>query len=437
MLAPTLNSDGLLSAPRCLFLWRLKRCSPEPGMLNGDSEKGVSRMATADTPAPAKAPEPEQSQVQPKAKWRRFVVPALIVLVAAVILATITWNWNSWEGGRIEQVTDDAYVRGDLTPLSTKVAGIVRDVKVTDYQQVHKGELIVELDSDDFRAQVDQATAAVEAAKAAIENNHRQRELQDTKIERAIAGIDQAKAQIAAAQAGIAAVQADVVRAHAERARQEALLQTHSATQQKVEQAVADDERLAAQLASREADLEQAKTMLRSNEDATEAERRTKAVLESQDQQLIADLHAKQASLSASRVNLGYTKVQAPDDGTVGERQVRPGQLVSPGTQVISFVPRIKWVQANYRETQLTNVKVGDAAEIRIDEYPGRVVHGKVLEIAPASGSQFALIPPDNATGNFTKVVQRIPVKIALEDSSFANSLRPGLSVIATVRTSR
>ena len=394
-------------------------------------------MATAGTPAPARAPEPEQAQAKPKAKWQKFVVPVLVILLAAVILVTITWDWNAWEGGRVEQVTDDAYVRGDLTPLSTKVAGIVRNVKVTDYQQVRKGELIVQLDDDDFRAQVDQATAAVEAAKAAIENNRRQRELQDTKIEHALAGIDQAKAQIVAAHAGIEAVQADVVRARAERARQEALLQTHSATQQKVEQAVADDERLAAQLASRQADLEEAKTMLRSSEDSAEAERRTKKVLESQDLQLIADLHAKEAALNAAQVNLGYTKIAAPDDGAVGERQVRPGQLVSPGTQVISFVPRIKWVQANYRETQLTNVRVGDAAEIRIDEYPGRVVHGKVLEIAPASGSQFALIPPDNATGNYTKVVQRIPVKIALEDSSFANSLRPGLSVISTVRTSR
>ncbi|MGA7842362.1 MAG: HlyD family secretion protein [Terriglobales bacterium] len=394
-------------------------------------------MATAGTPAPAKAPEPEQAHVQAQPKWRRFVVPALIVLLAVVIFVTITRNWNGWEGGRVQQVTDDAYVRGDLTPLSTKVAGIVRDVKVTDYQQVRKGQLIVELDDDDFQAQLDQATAAVEAAKAAIENNHRQRELQDAKIERALAGIDQAKAQIIAAQAGIDAVQADVVRAHAERARQEALLQTRSSTQQKVEQAVADDEKLAAQLASRKADLEEAKTALRSSEDAAEAERRAKAVLESQDLQLIADLHAKEAAHNAAQINLGYTKIAAPDDGTVGERQVRPGQLVSPGTQVISFVPLVKWVQANYRETQLTNVKVGDAAEIRIDEYPGRVVHGKVLEIAPASGSQFALIPPDNATGNYTKVVQRIPVKIALEDSSFANSLRPGLSVIATVRTSR
>jgi membrane fusion protein (multidrug efflux system) len=394
-------------------------------------------MASASTAAPARAPEPEQPHAQPAAKWRKFVVPALIVLLAAVILVTITRDWNAWEGGRVEQVTDDAYVRGDLTPLSTKVAGIVRDVKVSDYQQVRKGELILQLDDDDFRAQLDQAAAAVEAAKAAIENNHRQRELQDSKIERALAGVDQAKAQIVAAQAGIDAVQADVVRAHAERARQEALLQTRSSTQQKVEQAVADDEKLAAQLASRRADLDEAKTALRSSEDAAEAERRTKAVLESQDLQLIADLHAKQAALNGTNVNLGYTRIEAPDDGTVGERLVRPGQLVSPGTQVISFVPLIKWVQANYRETQLTNVKIGDAAEIRIDEYPGRVVHGKVLEIAPASGSQFALIPPDNATGNYTKVVQRIPVKIALEDSSFANSLRPGLSVIATVRTSR
>ncbi|MGA8221233.1 MAG: HlyD family secretion protein [Candidatus Acidiferrales bacterium] len=394
-------------------------------------------MATPTPAAHATAAEPGHVAEQPKSKpkWQKFVVPALIVLLAAAVLLTITWKWNSWEGGRIEQVTDDAYVRGDITPLSTKVAGIVRDVKVADYQAVRKGDLIAALDDDDYRAQVAQGSAAVEAAKAAIENNRRQRDLQDAQIERALAGIDQAKAQIAAAQAGIEAVQADVVRARAERTRQEALLQARSSTQQKVEQAVADDQRLAAQLTSRQADLEQAKSLLRSSEDSAEAQRRTKKVLESQEGQLIADLHVKDAALTLAQVNLGYTKIEAPGDGTVGERQVRPGQLVSPGTQVISFVPLTKWVQANYRETQLTNVKVGDPAEIRIDEYPGQVVHGKVLEIAPASGSQFALLPPDNATGNFTKVVQRISVKIALEDSSFANSLRPGLSVIATVRT--
>ena len=388
------------------------------------------------TTAPAPAAQQEHAPAPlTKPKWQRFVTPALVVLLAAAIVATISWNWNAWEGGHIEQVTDDAYVRGDLTPLSTKVAGIVRDVKVADYQAVNKGDLIAELEADDYKAQVAQASAAVEAANAAIVSNRRQRELQDARIERALAGIDQARAQITAAQAGIAAAQADVLRTRAERARQEALLQTHAATQQKVEQVVADEQRFAAQFASREADLEQAKTMLRSNEDAAEAERRTKKVLESQEGQLTADLHVKEAALTLAQVNLGYTTIEAPDDGTVGERQVRPGQLVSPGTQVISFVPLTKWVQANYRETQLTNVKVGDPATIRIDAYPGHVVHGRVLEIAPASGSQFALLPPDNATGNFTKVVQRISVKIALEDSSFANTLRPGLSVIATVRT--
>jgi len=393
--------------------------------------------AAASTPAPARAAEPEHNPPPPAPKpaWQKYGTPLLVVLLAAAVIFTITRNWNSWEGGRIEQVTDDAYVRGNLTPLSTKVAGIVRDVRVSDYQQVHKGDLIVELEDDDYKAQVAQASAAVEAAKAAIENNRRQRELQDSKIERALAGIDQAHAQITAAEAGIAAVQADVVRTQDERTRQESLFQTRSTTQQKVEQAVADEQRFAAQSASRKADLEQAKTMLRSNELAAEAERRGKAVLESQDMQLVADLHAKEAGLTAAKVNLGYTTIEAPSDGTVGERQVRPGQLVSPGTQVIPFVDKIKWVVANYRETQLTNMKVGDPVEVRIDAYPGKTFRAKVIEIAPASGSQFALLPPDNATGNYTKVVQRVPVKIAFDDDSVATSLQPGLSVVATVRT--
>jgi membrane fusion protein (multidrug efflux system) len=398
------------------------------------------------SPAPAESASPVVKPVSSKtdatsgtphggARWEKYLSPTLVVLLALTIVITITRNWNAWEGGKVKQVTDDAYVRGDLTPLSTKVAGIVRAVHVEDFQQVHKGDLIVELQDDDYRAQVDQASAAVAAARAAIENNRRQGELQDARIAKALAGIDQAKAQIAAAEAGRQAVEAQLVRAHSERKRQEGLYQTHSATQQTLEAAVANDDQLSAQFASRDADLNQAQTMLRSSELNAEAERRSKSVLESQDMQLQADLLAKQAALAAATVNLGYTKIYAPGDGNVGERQVRPGQLVSPGTQVISFVDVTKWVQANYRETQLTNVKVGDPAELRIDQYPRQVIRGKVLEIAPASGSQFALLPPDNATGNFTKVVQRIPVKIALDDKAFAASLRPGLSVIATVRT--
>jgi membrane fusion protein, multidrug efflux system len=388
------------------------------------------------TPAPAPATQQEHAPAPAtRPKWQTYGTPALVMLLGAGLVATITWNWNAWEGGRIEQVTDDAYVRGDLTPLSTKVAGIVKDVKVSDYQKVQKGDLLVELEDDDYLAQVAQATAAVEAANAAIQNNRRQQDLQDSRIARALAGIDQANAQIAAAQDAKDATQADVVRTQKERQRQEALLLTSSSTPQKVEQVVADQQRYAAQLASREADLDQAKAMLRSNQEAVEAEKRTKAVLKSQEMQLFADLHAKEAAVTVTKVNLDYTKIKAPADGSVGERQVRPGQLVSPGTQVIPFVSNMKWVQANYRETQLTNVKVGDPAEIRIDEYPGNVFHGKVIEIAPASGSQFALLPPDNATGNYTKVVQRIPVKIAFDDSTIAATLRPGLSVVSTVRT--
>jgi membrane fusion protein (multidrug efflux system) len=383
------------------------------------------------------APRP---QIEPtsnplKAAWLRFGTPVLVLLMALGIALTITRNWTAWEGGRIEQVTNDAYVRRDLTPLSTKVVGLVREIKVNDYQRVQKGDELVVLADDDYRAHVSQALAAVDAAKAALENNRRQRELQDSRIQRALAGIDQAQAQIAAAQAGTTAVQADVSRTNAERSRQEALFSTGSATRQRVEAAVADAERFTAQLASREADLTQARTLLRSNQLAVETERRSKAVIESQELQLVADLHAKEAALAVAQVNLSYTRIVAPAEGTVGERQVRPGQLVSPGTQVLSFVGGTVWVQANFRETQLTNIAVGNPVEVRIDVYPGEVARGRVMEIAPASGSQFALLPPDNATGNFTKVVQRVPVKIALDDSTLTQRLRSGLSAVVTVRT--
>lgn len=397
----------------------------------------AAESAPKPTLAPARKPEPEHISVAQAPKWQRYGTPILVVLLAAAVLFTITHNWNSWEGGRTEQVTDDAIVRGDVTPLSTKIPGIVRDVKVSDFQQVHKGDLLVELQDDDYRAQVGQATAAVEAAKAAIENNRRQKQLQHAKVDRALAGVAQGQAQIGAAEAGISAAQADLGRTVPERRRQENLIETNSTTRQKVEQVVADEERSRSQLATRQADLLQAKALLASSESAVLAERRGLDVLDSQEAQLIADLHGREAALTVAQVNLGYTKIAAPTDGNVGERQVRPGQLVSPGTQVIPFVSVEKWVQANYRETQLTNMRVGDPVEISVDAYPGKIIRGKVIEIAPASGSQFALLPPDNATGNYTKVVQRIPVKIALDDQGIAATLRPGLSVIAKVRTRR
>ena len=256
--------------------------------------------ATVEKPSLPETDKPESAS-RGNAGWKKYVTPLLVVVLALAVLITLTRNWNAWEGGKVEQVTDDAYVRGDLTPLSTKVAGIVRNVAVADYQAVHKGDPIAELEDIDYKAQVAQAVAAVEAGRAAIENNRRQRELQDARIEQALAGIDQAKARITAAQAGIEAVQADVVRTRAERSRREALLQTHSATQQKVEQAVADERRFSAQLESRQADLEEAKTSLVSNELSVEAEKRSKSVLESQNLQLIAETCMPRRRHSKSR----------------------------------------------------------------------------------------------------------------------------------------
>ena len=237
-----------------------------------------------------------------------------------------------------------------------------------------------------------------------------------------------------------------------------------SATKQKLEQVVADQERFAAILNSRKAELTQARAFVESQRavlskaraqvTARQAEQqrahaqlasrtaevdaqiKQRAVLDAQEQQLQADLSAKQEALKVAQTNLDYTRIVAPTDGIVGERKVRVGQLVSPGTQVISLVENTIWVQANYKETQLTNVAKGDAVEITVDSFPGVVLSGHVEEIAPASGSQFALLPPDNATGNYTKIAQRIPVKIVLDaNPAMKERLRPGMSVIAEIRT--
>jgi membrane fusion protein (multidrug efflux system) len=420
------------------------------------------------------------------------LVPIVVLLLAAGILLGITGGWNRFVGGGSTQRTDDAFLRADITPLSTRVSGTVAQVAVTDYQKVKAGDLLVQLKDDDFKAQVAQAQAGVAAALAALQNNAKQKELQDARIVQAQAGIqaasadivqsgaaingaeadvDNAQAAIAAAQAkipdaeaAVAAAQADAERTRLERQRQEALVEMGSATKQKLEQVVADQERFAAIVDSRKAELAQARAYLESRRAElsktqagvtsrqaerlraqaqssgksaeVEAQIKQRGVLDAQEQQLLADLNAKQEALKIAQTNLDYTRIVAPTDGIVGERKVRIGQLVSPGTQVISLVENTIWVQANYEETQLTNVVKGDGAEITVDTFPGVTLRGHVEEVAPASGSQFALLPPDNATGNYTKIVQRIPVKIVLDSGpELAGRLRPGMSVNAKITT--
>ncbi len=406
-----------------------------------------------------------EQQISFAGRLRRWIVPTLILLMAVAIVFLIAGNWNAWASDKAEQETDDAYTRADLTPLSTKVAGLVATVAVSDYQSVKAGKLLVELRDDDFRAQVQQAEAGIASGEAALINNQRQKELQDARILQAGESIGAAEAQIKAADAGIEAAnstianarsgingtKADVERTKLERRRQEALIATESATRQKLEQVVADQQRYEAtmasrqadlatamaQLASREADLARAKAQLGSATAELEAQKRQRAVLDSQELLLLADLRSKRAALSLAQTNLSYTRIVAPEDGIVSERKVRAGQLVSPGTQVLTLVQSDVWVQANYKETQVRHMHAGDGAEIKVDAFPGVVFHGKVDQVAPASGSQFALLPPDNATGNFTKIVQRVPVKIVLQPGQTElDRLRPGLSVIATIRAS-
>ncbi len=404
-----------------------------------------------------------EQQISFAGRVMRWIVPALILLMAIAIVFVIAGHWNAWASEKAEQETDDAYTRADLTPLSTKVAGLVATVAVSDYQSVKAGDLLVRLRDDDFHAQVQQAEAVVASGQDAIVNNQRQKELQDARIVQASESIGAAEAQNKAADAGIEAAdstianarsaingtKADVERTKLERRRQEALIATESATRQKVEQVVADQQRYEAsmasreadlanamaQLASREADLARAKAQLGSAKAELEAQKRQRAVLDSQELLLHADLSAKRAALSLAQTNLDYTRIVAPEDGIVSERKVRAGQLVSPGTQVLTLVQSKVWVQANYKETQVRHMRAGDSAEIKIDAFPGIVFHGTVDQVAPASGSQFALLPPDNATGNFTKIVQRVPVKIVLQPGQTElDRLRPGLSVIATIR---
>jgi membrane fusion protein (multidrug efflux system) len=394
---------------------------------------------------------------------KTWSVPGLVVVMAAAILMMIAGNWNSWASEGAEQKTDDAYTRSDVTPLSTKIAALVSSVPVSDYQTVKAGQLLVQLRDDDFRAQVKQAEAAVAAGEAGLINNERQKQLQDARIAQAGEGIKAAEADIAAAHAGIAAAnsamanarsgmeatQAEVQRTEFERRRQEALIAVESATRQKVEQVVAAAESYKAQLASRnaeiasaqaqlsgrEADLAKAQAELGSKNAELEAQKRQRAVIDSQEMMLKADLNAQKAALVITQTNLGYTRILAPENGRVGERKVLPGQMVSPGTQVISLVQDEVWVQANYKETQTRHMRPGDPAAIRVDALPGVVLRGRVNYLSPASGSSFALLPPDNASGNFTKIVQRVPVKIIFDpDQPAVQRLRNGLSVIASVR---
>jgi membrane fusion protein, multidrug efflux system len=336
--------------------------------------------------------------------WR-----AAIFLLALGALVVITTRWNRWESNARAQTTDDAYLQSDLTPIAAKVSGYVRSMPVQDFERVHAGQLLVQIVDDDYRATVDQLTASVTAAQAQIQALKAQQGLQ-------AANVDATKATISATTANIEQNARDLTRQHR-------LLETGSSSTEAAERLQTTHAQLAAQLEQNRAQESAAARQLQ--------------VLSAQEAQAQAALAAQKASLALAKLNVGYTSIVAPQDGVLGVRQVKPGQFVPVGGQVTSLTPLPNvWVIANFKETQLTHMAVGQKARIKVDTFPGRVLQGHVLAFAPGSGQQFSLLPPDNATGNFTKVVQRVAVKIALDDTDgLTDRLRPGMSVVATVET--
>jgi membrane fusion protein (multidrug efflux system) len=366
---------------------------------------GPPSEATAPPPTVA---APPSSAARPWL-WRARLFRLFVLIVAGALAVLFATQWDRWVGDATRQVTDDAYIRGDVTPLSAQVEGYVRKVAVDDFQHVKAGDLLIEIDDQDYVAKVAQAEADLLGAQAAIENIKARKAAQ--------------KAVVVQAESTVTATQADLERARLEAERQRKLLATTFGTEQRVEQTDADAKRLTATLAS--------------NQAAVESQRSQLAVLDTQELQLRAEAKAKQAALDLAKINLGYTRISAPINGEVSERGVYAGQYVHAGSQVITIVPLDNvWVIANYKETQLTHVARGQRAEVRVDTFPGMVIKATVDSIAPASGSQFSLLPPDNATGNFTKVVQRIPVKLRIApDNPLRGHLLPGMSVIATILT--
>ncbi|MBR0844484.1 HlyD family secretion protein [Bradyrhizobium liaoningense] len=366
-------------------------------------------QVSSSQPATAPAPPPKPTQRPASSLWSRLAIPLFAVVVALAFVALATLRFDEWVGNAAIQTTNDAYVRAELTRLASRVSGEVLTVAVTDFQRVKAGDLLIQIDPADYEAQVAQAEAAVAAAQAVLDNLSNQIELQ--------------YATIAQAQAARLSAEAMEVEARQEQERQQSLTQTESGTRQRFEQAVAN-------YAKAQADVRASRAVIAAQQHQLE-------VLQGTRKQRAADVEAARATLASARLKLGYTKITAPFDGVVGERQVQPGDYVNIGANLINVVPLPKvYVIANYKETQLTHVAPGQPVEITVDSFPRERLRGRVERIAPATGAQVALLPPDNATGNFTKVVQRIPVRIQFDDNQpLLARLVPGMSVVTRINT--
>jgi membrane fusion protein (multidrug efflux system) len=333
----------------------------------------------------------------------------LLCLACAFALGGSAYGYYWWAVDRFFQSTDDAYVGGDVTPISPHIVGFVADVAVKDNELVHAGQLLVGLDDRDVRAAADHADAVLEQRTATLGSLRAKYELQQSAIRQASADLD-AKA-----------AQADFAKVDAERYHTLAL--SNYGSRQDAERTSALDAQARASVASAQAALAAAKQQL--------------TVLNADISEAAAAVAQARADLETARLNLGYAEIRAPIDGYVGNRAARVGAYVSQGTYLLTIVPAHGlWVDANFKEDQLARMKAGQPASVVADTLPGHVFHGHLLSLAPATGAVFSVIPPENATGNFTKIVQRVAVRIALDDNDPDSAMiRPGLSIIATIDT--
>ncbi len=356
---------------------------------------------------PAAAAPAPKAEVAPA---RNRLRPILLAGAGLGILAGAAYfGHNYWTVGRFEVATDDAYVQADTTTIAPKVSGYLAQVLVGDNEPVKAGQVLARIDDRDYRVALDQAKADVAASKAAIASK--------------LAALDAQQSAIDSAKATIQVDQANETFAEQENKRYTDLATSGFGSVQNAQQAAS---RIAASHAS----------IQRDNATLGSAVKQT-ALLQAELAQAQAGLARSEAAQSQAELNLSYATVVSPVDGTVGNRTLRVGQYVQAGTQLMSVVPSADaYVVANFKETQLTDVHAGQSVDIDVDMFPGRVYHGHVDSLSPASGQTFALLPPDNATGNFTKVVQRIPVKIVLDPVSLASGdLRPGMSVTSSIDT--
>ena len=389
---------------------------------------GVAGQTMAPAPAggqmvaaKAQAPAARDGEVlAPVGKKRRVVVP-LLVLAVLGFGGSRAYDW--FTTGRFLVATDDAYVKADMTVIAAKIPGYVAAVAVAENAAVHAGDLLAAIDPGDYQLAVAAAKGKIATQDAAFARLGQQ----GGALQAAVA---QARAQLAATQSRIVAAQADLSRATSEYDRANKLVAIQAGTQQRVDLALADRDRAAAVLAGDRSTAQAAQSAI----DAAQA---NSAVLEAQKAEALSGRAELVITLEKAQRDLDFTQIRAPFDGIVGNRAVQTGQYVQPGTRLLALIPLGSvYVEANFKETQLGTLKAGQKVTLTIDAVSGKTFEGVLESIAPASGSQYALLPPENATGNFTKIVQRVPVRIRVPaDLARSGQLRPGISVVADVHT--